>query len=612
MIRRHADLTLYREIFKSKDFIRVALGASLIPMALALDHTHLMLTWAVPPAGLLLIFSILVNGLPIIRDAALGLLKKRINVDELVSIAILACVINGNFLEAAVVSAIMVFGALVEEAVSDSARNAIQSLIEITPETAVVEKNGQEVSLKVSDIQKGDVLVVRPGETICVDGEITGGKTAVDESSITGESIPVGKQPGDGVYAGTLNIDGFVRIKALKLGEDSTIGKIIRMVKAAEQSKTDSAKIVDQYASWFTPVILACAALAYLATRDASRAVTVLIVGCPCSFLLAGPVSTVAAIGRAAKAGILVKGGKYLENIAQASAFYFDKTGTLTLGEPVVVKVIPEAHTTEKEILSLAAGIEKGSLHPLASAILRKARELGCPVPDATDILSDPGTGISGILDHKTIRVETGGQYDPSGYTTVKLTVDDRLYGHICMEDQPRPEAGRVIRKIQGLGIRETAILSGDQEAPVSRIARKVGIPAWYSRQKPEDKLALITSYAGGKLVYIGDGVNDAPGLKASSTGIAMGFKGSDVALETADIVLMNDNLSLLPFLITLSKKMSRIIKLNIGISFAINLISVAAGFAGFLTPMMGAVSHNIGSITVVLLSASIGFSKEN
>jgi Cd2+/Zn2+-exporting ATPase len=454
--------------------------------------------------------------------------------------------------------------------------------------------------------------VVRPGETICVDGEITGGKTAVDESSITGESVPVGKQPGDGVYAGTLNIDGFVRIKALKLGEDSTMGKIIQLVKSAEQSKTDSARIVDQYAAWFTPVILACAALTYLITRDASRAVTVLIVGCPCSFLLAGPVSTVAAIGRAAKAGILVKGGKYLENIAQATAFYFDKTGTLTRGEPVVVKVIPEAHTTEKEILSLSAGIEKGSLHPLASAILNKAGELGCPVPEATDILSDPGTGISGVIGGQAVRVETGGQYDPSGYTIVKVMVDDRLYGHICMEDQPRPEARRVIREIQGLGVRETAVLSGDQEAPVSRIARKVGILAWYSRQKPEDKLALISSYAGGKLVYIGDGVNDAPGLKASSTGIAMGFKGSDAALETADIVLMNDNLSLLPFLITLSKKMSRIIKLNIGISFAVNLISVAAGFAGLLTPMLGAVSHNIGSITVVLLSASLGFVKED
>lgn len=612
MIRRHADLTLYRDIFKSKDFIRVALGAALIPPALALDHTGLVLIPAISPGDLLLILSVLVNGLPIVLGAVRGLLKKRINVDELVSMALLACVINGNFLEAAVVSAIMVFGALVEEAVSDSARNAIQTLIEITPETAVVEKNGREVSLRVADIRKGDILVVRPGETICVDGEITGGKTAVDESSITGESVPVGKQPGDGVYAGTLNIDGFVKIKALKLGEDSTMGKIIQLVKSAEQSKTDSARIVDQYASWFTPVILACAALAYLITKDASRAVTVLIVGCPCSFLLAGPVSTVAAIGRAAKAGILVKGGKYLENIAQAKAFYFDKTGTLTQGEPAVVKVIPEAHTTEKEILCLAAAVEKGSLHPLASAILKKAGELGCPIPDAADILSDPGIGISGLMGRQTIRVETGGPYDPSGYTIVKVTVNDRLYGHICMEDQPRPEAKRVIRKIQGLGVRETAVLSGDQEAPVKKIAQDVGILAWYSRQKPEDKLALISSYTGGKLVYIGDGVNDAPGLKASSTGIAMGFKGSDAALETADIVLMNDNLSLLPFLITLSKKMSHIIKLNIGISFAINLISVAAGFAGLLTPMLGAVSHNIGSITVVLLSASLGFVKEN
>jgi Cd2+/Zn2+-exporting ATPase len=254
----------------------------------------------------------------------------------------------------------------------------------------------------------------------------------------------------------------------------------------------------------------------------------------------------------------------------------------------------------------------KPSAIPRKKDIIEKAGEMNCPIPEASDILSHPGSGISGAIDCRQVRVETGSGHDPSGYTTVKVLVDGWLYGHICMEDQARPEAGSVIRKIRDLGVKETAILSGDQEAPVRKIARRVGISAWHARQKPEDKLALISSYAGGKLVYIGDGINDAPGLKASSTGIAMGFRGSDAALETADIVLMNDNLLLLPFLITLSKKMSRIIKLNIGISFTINLISVAAGFAGLLTPMMGAVSHNIGSITVVLLSASLGFVKED
>ncbi|MBA3009655.1 MAG: cadmium-translocating P-type ATPase [Proteobacteria bacterium] len=607
MIGRYADLNVYQEIFKSDDFYRVMAGSALIPIALllrsvAFSYFSLM--------DVLLLISILINGVPIIFNAVKGVVDRQVNVDELVSIAVIACVINGNYLEAAIVSGIMVFGALIEEAVSDSARQAIQKLIEITPKTALLEREGKEISVLAVDIEKGDVLPIRAGQVIAVDGSILTGTIVVDESSMTGEPIPVSRQEKQMVYAGTVCVDGFARICALKVGADATMGKIIRLVEAAEKSKTRSSKIVDQYAKWFTPVILLAALATYFGTWDMTRAITVLIVGCPCSFLLAGPVSTVAAIGRAAKAGILVKGGQYLENIAGATVFCFDKTGTITRGKPFVVKTISCGDLDEQQILSLAAAVERKSLHPLALAIVEKAKALDCLAVDASDIQSFPGKGISGRVGTKNIEILSCDKFADQGVTTVAVQVEGQAVGYICMEDLPRSTAKSAVQAIRDAGIRQIALISGDQEAPVSKVAQQVGITTWAACQKPADKLKRLAAFKNGQLVYVGDGVNDAPALKASDTGIAMGFNGSDVALETADIVLMNDDLGQLPFLIRLSRRMAATIKMSIGISFFINFVSVAAGAAGLLTPIWGAISHNIGSILVVVLAASIRFTK--
>lgn len=608
MIGRYADLNVYQEIFKSNDFYKVMMGSLLIPAALAVQSLEFRVISFLTLKDLLLLASILVNGFPIIINAVKGVIHRQVNVDELVSIALIACVINGNFLEGAIVSAIMVLGTLVEEAVSDSARHAIQKLMEITPETAVIERQGKEMTVPVKEIEKGDVLVVRAGQVIAVDGDVIQGMAAVDESSITGEPIPGKKEEKDKVFAGTICVDGFLRIQAQKVGQDSTLGKIIQLVNAAEQSKTRSSKLVDQYAAWFTPVILAAALITYFMTQDLTRAITVLIVGCPCSFLLAGPVSTVAAIGRAAKKGILVKGGQYLENIAQATLFCFDKTGTITLGTPRVAEIISTGTLDRKQILGRAAAVERKSLHPLALAIVEKAEALGCSIGEANQIQSQPGKGISGRVGQETIELLTTDHFAEKGFTTVALHVDSKTVGYICLEDQARPTARSAVQALRNLGIQEIALISGDQEAPVRKVADQVGIKTWASCQTPQDKLDRLTAYGRGKLVYVGDGVNDAPALKASDTGIAMGFKGSDVALETADIVLMNDDLAQLPFLIGLSRKMVKVIQLNIAISFGINFLSVAAGAAGLLTPIMGAVSHNIGAILVVALASSLRF----
>ena len=609
MIRRHANLNVYKEIFRSKDFIRTALGALLIPAAYLTKGTDLQILPTLSAMNMLLIVSILINGVPIIIEAVKGIAQRRVNVDELVSIAIVACIVTGNFLEAAVVSAIMVAGTLVEEAVSDSARNAIEALVEMTPDTAILEKNGEELTVKVSQIVQGDILLVKTGGIIPVDGTVADGACAMDESAVTGESVPKPKAQGDEVWAGTLNTDGFIRVRAERVGRDSTMGKIVEMVTAAEQSKVQSAKIVDRYAGWFTPVILSCALLTFIITRDIERAITVLIVGCPCSFILAGPVATVSAIGNASRQGILVKGGIYLENMGKAVGVFFDKTGTLTSGDPVVKEIVcAQAGMSNENLIQAAGSLELKMNHPLARAIVQKAKDWQLPLPEARDIVNIPGRGIRGIVAGQAVEIMTTDKFSEKGYTCVEVTIDQQAAGWICMQDQPRTAAANVIEKLKFLGIKDLAVISGDQDAPVRTLCDQIGIKTVWARQSPADKLRLIQEYDRGKLVYVGDGVNDAPALKAADTGIAMGLRGSDAALDTADIVLMNDRLNNLVYLFLLGRTMRRTIQMCIGISFFINLISVFAGFMGWLTPMWGAVTHNAGSLIVVGLSASIGY----
>ncbi|WP_196772868.1 heavy metal translocating P-type ATPase [Pseudodesulfovibrio alkaliphilus] len=611
MIGRHSGLHVYRELFRSRDFLKLLVGAGIIPVALLIDATSLSGLPAMSLGSILLIVSIAINGLPIVMEAGRGLMARKVNVDELVSIAIIACLVTGNYLEGALVSAIMVFGSLIEEAVSDSARNSIRALMEVTPETALREVDGREVVTSVRDVKKGDVLVIRAGDTIPVDGVVLEGKTSVNEASITGESIPVIKASDDAVYAGTACVDGFIRIRADRVGEDSTIGRIVQMVEAAERQKTESAKIVDKYAAWFTPAILLIAVLTYVATRDVTRSITVLIVGCPCSFLLASPVSTVAAIGRAAKSGILVKGGKYLENLATATGFFFDKTGTITKGEPEVVAIRPVLGRSEDEVLCLAAAVETGSLHPLGVAIVDRARAMGNVVVPAREVCTEVGRGICGQVQGARVEIVASETAEESGATTVDVLVDGALAGTISLRDNPRETAAETMRELRAVGVRDLVILSGDKPLPVGNIAERVGISQFHAAQKPDQKLERIKSYDQGKTVYIGDGINDAPALKAASTGIAMGLRGSDVALETADIVLLGDRLDQLPFLVRLARRMSGIIKIGILLSFAINFLAIVAGSAGLLTPILGALTHNLGAIIVVSLAASIRFARE-
>jgi Cd2+/Zn2+-exporting ATPase len=561
MVSRFADLSVYKEILKTGDFIRAALGAVLIVVALFLGR-YLQVEDMEFFVSLPLIASIGLNGVPIIAGAVKGLLKKKINVDELVSIAVIACLATGHFLEGAVVCAIMVFGALIEEAVSGSARKEIEKLVALTPKEAVIEDAGEERRVDIALVKTDDIVVVRAGEIIPLDGRVTSGSSAVDESSITGESIPVFKQEDDSVSAGTLVQDGYIKLLVTKTSENSTISKVIRLIHDAENSDIDSSRIVDRYAKWFTPVILGLAVLTWILTRDIVRATTVLIVGCPCSFLLTGPVTTVAAVGRAARAGILVKGGQYLENTAAAEAVFFDKTGTLTSGIPEVVSVEPLNGMKKEEILRFAAAVERGSSHPLGKAIVGYADAKGIEAIEADDIRTVAGAGISGRAGGREVFIGGGG-IQAGGYTTVEVRVDGTPAGVISLQDLPRKEAAGTLHALKNLGIDNLTIISGDQENAVRSVADAVGASAYRSGVKPEEKLRFVQDHYA-IMVYAGDGINDAPALKAADVGIAMGLRGSDIALETADIVLLKDRIEKLPFLVRLSRRMTVMIKFKI------------------------------------------------
>lgn len=580
--------------------------------------------WSLPfePAWV----AIVLCGVPIILEACIGLITKfDIKADVLVSIALVAAVIIGEDFAAGEVAFIMQLGALLEEMTVSKARAGIEKLVRLTPQTARVLRGGREELIEASQVQVGDILRVIPGETIPVDGVILSGQTSVNQSVMTGESLPVDKKAGDTVASGTVNQFGAFTMEAKKVGEDSSIQRMIRLVQSADAGKAKIVGIADRWATWIVVAALSAAAATWFVTGEIIRSVTILVVFCPCALVLATPTAIMAGIGNVTKHGFLVREGDALERLAGVSKMAFDKTGTLTYGLPQVTAVWTAGSAMgEEQLYRLAAAAEASSEHPLGKAVVRGFQKLyGTALPRAEQFHMIVGSGVTACIEGRDVRagnesmMEAAGtvlskeakdraeEYIAQGSTIIYVAVDSAFAGFLALTDTVRRESAAMMQDLTRLGV-QPVLLTGDNENAAEAIASQLGIQDVHAQCLPEDKLRHIQDYQKRRehICMIGDGINDAPSLKRSDVGIAMGGIGSDIAIDAADIVLVDDEVKELPHLVALSKRMMFTIKCNLTFSMTLNFIAVSLAMLGMLTPVVGALVHNAGSVIVIVNSA--------
>ena len=567
--------------------------------------------------------AILLCGVPIILEAAIGLITAfDIKADVLVSLALIASVAIGEDFAAGEVAFIMQLGALLEEITVARARAGIEKLVHLTPQTARVLQDGRETVLPAEQVRVGDVLRVLPGETVPVDGVITAGQTSIDQAVMTGESLPVDKARGDEVSSGTVNQFGAFEMRASKVGEDSSIQRMIRLVQSADAGKAKIVGLADRWATWIVVIALSAAAITWLVTTEIIRAVTILVVFCPCALVLATPTAIMAAIGNATRHGFLVREGDALERLSRVKRVAFDKTGTLTYGAPEVVAVEAASPFDRETVYRLAAGAEQLSEHPLGKAIARCwGKEHGQPLPQPAGFTMLPGRGVSAqvegrallagnpqlLTEHGVPMEETpeAQRRREEGCTLTYVAVDGQFAGTIALSDTLREESAAMVAQLTRLGVRPV-LLTGDHENAAKAIAGRLGIGEVRANCLPEDKLTAIGGYqdAGELVCMMGDGINDAPALKKAEVGIAMGGVGSDIAVDAADIALVDDEVKELPHLIALSRRMMTTIKVNMSFSMALNFLAILLAMTGILNPVVGALVHNAGSVLVIANSA--------
>ncbi|ULQ58713.1 cation-translocating P-type ATPase [Brucepastera parasyntrophica] len=570
--------------------------------------------------------AILLCGIPIITGAIAGLVTEfDIKADVLVSIALIASVIIGETFAAGEVAFIMTIGAYLEERTVAKARAGIEKLVRLTPATARVIRNGTENIISAEQVQVGDIVRVLAGETIAVDGIIIKGQTSVDQSVMTGESLPVDKSEGDEVQSGTVNQFGTFDMEAKKVGEDSSLQRMIRLVESADAGKAKIVGIADRWATWIVVIALTAAGITWFVTGEVIRAVTILVVFCPCALVLATPTAIMAGIGNAAKFGILVSQGDALERLATVRRIAFDKTGTLTYGKPSVVRIEScEPSISKDALLGITATAELHSEHPLGKAITTHYREAfgkNPQEPESFRLL--PGRGVNAVTGGTEIfagnealvsdlsltipesLAETAEEVREDGSIVIYIMDRERVLGLIALSDTLRPNAAQTIKEIRATGI-STVLLTGDAPQAANHIAAITGINEVESGCLPEDKLMAIRHYQENEeaICMVGDGINDAPALKTARVGIAMGGIGSDIAIEAADIVLVSDDIKEIPHLILLSKKVMRTININLAAAMTLNFAAIALAITGILNPVVGALVHNVGSVAVIINSS--------
>ena len=572
--------------------------------------------------------TVIISGIPLLYLAIWRIIHNKgiskISSALLISIAMFAAIAIGDLFAAGEVAFIMAIGALLEDATTNRAKKGLRKLIELAPTKGRRIKDGKEEMVEAEDIEKGDILRILPGETIPADGTIIKGETSVDQAIMTGESIPVDKTTGDSVFCGTINRFGSIDITATNVGENSSLQKLIRMVEEAEEKQAPMQRIADKAASYLVPAALLIAIASYIATGNIVTAVTVLVVFCPCALVLATPTAIMAAIGQATKHGVIIKSGEALEKMGKVDTIAFDKTGTLTYGRLEVSDVIViDSDMQEDEFLSLVASAESRSEHPLGKAIVEGARIRKIEIRESEDFKMLSGRGIEAVVDSESVlcgserfirenEINIGEKalhalekFRSEGKASILVAVKGRVIGIVALSDVIKEDAKNMVSKLSAMNTK-TVLLTGDNKKTAAYFASKIGIVEVRAELLPEEKVENIEAIrkAGHRVCMIGDGVNDAPALKSADVSVAMGSMGSDIAIEAADIALMSDDISKIPYLKKLSNATIKTIKASITLSMCINAVAIILSLLGLLNPTTGALVHNAGSCFVVLIAA--------
>jgi Cd2+/Zn2+-exporting ATPase len=615
-------LNRYRYVLISKEFIITASAGVLILLSVILSlagapfwmHTSFAMA------------AIAVGGIPIAFDAIKGLFQRQVNVDELVTIAIVASTIYQEYLSAAFVAFMMLFGKILEDFTAERARTALEELGKLVPAQATVRRDGQDLLVPVNEIIPGDVVITKSGERLAVDGIVLSGRASVNQAPITGESMPVAKTKGSEVFAGTLNELGALEIRATKVGEGTTLCQVATLVEEAEENRAPIVRIADRYARYFTPAILIIAAVVYAVSHHVNSALSVLIVACPCALTLATPIAIVAGVANGARRGILIKGGARLESAGRVTAVAFDKTGTITLGRPQVIKITPVGEFSKDSILTLAATGEKLSEHPLGKAVTDKAKELNLDIPDADEFEVIPGHGVLAKLKDRDILVGTErllnenhitlsvaaaaivNNMEAEGLTPLLVAYAGKVAGVIGVADTLRDEMRDAVQSLKNTGVKRIVMLTGDSPEVAGRVAMAVGIDEWQARLLPQHKVESIQKLQsqGYKVAMVGDGINDAPALAQADVGIAIGVTGTDIAMDASDIVLLRDDILGAAESLLLSRITLKTINQNLTFALFFNMLGIFLASIGVLSPIASALFHNFGSVAVVVNSARL------
>lgn len=568
------------------------------------------------PVGVALV---VLGGAPIFWNVLRATWRRQVISHTLMSLGVVAALVVGQWPTAAVVVFFMHIGNFAESFTTERSRQAVKRLTQLAPKTARVEREGSEVEVPVGEVEVGEIIVVRPGEAIPVDGEVVSGQATIDQAAITGESMPVEVSAGSRVFAVTMARLGSVRLRATHVGTDTTFGRVIKMVEEAEAHKADVQRLADRFSAYFLPVVAGIAALTFLISRNPLSTAAVLVVACSCSLALATPIAMLASIGAAASRGLLIKGGKYLEQLARADVLLIDKTGTITFGRPQITDIMPLTDIPKNELLYLAASCERYSEHPLAEAVRREAVAQGLSLSAPQDFEAVPGYGVRARVDGTAIAVGNTRMIaarnalpeiqalEEQGKTVLLVSKEDVLIGVLAAADTIRPEVPKALSNVRRFGVQKIELLTGDNEQTARALANGLGV-AYQAQLLPEDKIAIVKQYQalGRCVVMVGDGVNDAPALAQANVGIAMGVAGSDVALDAAHMALMRDDWELVPEVFAIAHRTMRVVKMNIGFTALYNLLGLSLAAFGVLPPIVAAAAQSLPDLGILANSSRL------